>query len=213
MAVWLVGFAVGSSVDRSIDQYHILQTPNTHRGLAVDTDKGLLLKLSYIHAIALRTVFRGRRRLTKEEVLAEYGGSGASMCDVDGRLRDRRPTSYVVLRSNDNRPRLARVPRQPPQAACGPLLPLRGLPHCRCDAGASIYPCVCIFDQFHTACIAESPPFLPQNPNETDVLDYLQTNNIPHDPRAVVEDCLKSINATHISVGARQKANQGGRRF
>lgn len=47
------------------------------RGLAVDTDKGLLLKLSYIHAIALRTVFRGRRRLTKEEVLAEYGGSGA----------------------------------------------------------------------------------------------------------------------------------------
>jgi hypothetical protein len=43
----------------------------------VDTDKGLLLKLSYIHAIALRTVFRGRRRLTKEEVLAEYGGSGA----------------------------------------------------------------------------------------------------------------------------------------
>ena len=43
----------------------------------MDTDKGLLLKLSYIHAIALRTVFRGRRRLTKEEVLAEYGGSGA----------------------------------------------------------------------------------------------------------------------------------------
>ncbi len=49
------------------------------RGLAVDTDKGLLLKLSYIHAIALRTVFRGRRRLTKEKVLAEYGGSGAWM--------------------------------------------------------------------------------------------------------------------------------------
>lgn len=46
------------------------------RGLAVDTDKGLLLKLSYLHGIALRTVFRGRRRLTKEEVLAEYGGSG-----------------------------------------------------------------------------------------------------------------------------------------
>lgn len=54
-----------------------LSTQLATRGLAVDTDKGLLLKLSYIHAIALRTVFRGRRRLTKEEVLAEYGGSGA----------------------------------------------------------------------------------------------------------------------------------------
>lgn len=45
----------------------------------MDTDKGLLLKISYIHAIALRTVFRGRRRLTKEEVLAEYGGSGPKL--------------------------------------------------------------------------------------------------------------------------------------
>lgn len=43
------------------------------RGLAVDMDRGWLLKLSYINQIALRTVFNGRKRLTKQEVLAEYG--------------------------------------------------------------------------------------------------------------------------------------------
>lgn len=43
------------------------------RGLAVDVDRGWVLKLSYIHQIALRTVFCGRRRLSKEEVVAAYG--------------------------------------------------------------------------------------------------------------------------------------------
>ncbi len=46
------------------------------RGLAVDLDRGWLLKLSYIQQVALRTVFSGRRRLKKHEVLADYGDSG-----------------------------------------------------------------------------------------------------------------------------------------
>lgn len=45
------------------------------RGLAVDVEKGLLCKLSYIHQIAKRCVFRGRRKLSPEEVLQVYGGS------------------------------------------------------------------------------------------------------------------------------------------
>ena len=45
------------------------------RGVAIDLEKGLLCKLSYIHQIAVRTVFRGRKRLPKEEVLALYSDS------------------------------------------------------------------------------------------------------------------------------------------
>jgi hypothetical protein len=33
-----------------------------------------------------------------------------------------------------------------------------------------------------------------------DVLDYLTTHGVPHDPRAVVEDVLKAVNVTHVSV-------------
>jgi hypothetical protein len=43
----------------------------------VDTEKGLLCKLSYIHQIARRSVFRGRRALSEDEVLQEYSGTGS----------------------------------------------------------------------------------------------------------------------------------------
>lgn len=46
------------------------------RGLAVDMDRGWLLKLSYIHQVGLRSAWEGRRRLSKSEVLTELGGSG-----------------------------------------------------------------------------------------------------------------------------------------
>lgn len=90
---------------------------NYDRGLAVDTDKGLLLKLSYIHGIALRTVFRGRRRLTKNEVLAEYGGSGACVY-VNGEGRMVRVYIYIYRDCKlTPTPRICMQATSPPRTA------------------------------------------------------------------------------------------------
>ena len=61
------------------------------RGLMFDTERGLLLKMSYLNALTV--VFRGRTRLTEKEVLAAYDG----VLHVSPDYRDRSMRGMVDL--------------------------------------------------------------------------------------------------------------------
>lgn len=45
------------------------------RGITVDRQKALLMKVSSFNRISVGSVFKGRRRLTNEEILKEYDGT------------------------------------------------------------------------------------------------------------------------------------------
>lgn len=45
------------------------------RGLTIDKERGLLCKISSHQKLCYRSVFRGRQRLSREEIINLYGGS------------------------------------------------------------------------------------------------------------------------------------------